>query len=150
MRSAVRSELAGYWTWAVRRPWLWLDRDLQELAIVTMARARHALRDGELVSKTAVLDDLAAPPWLARAIRARRAGTGGRSPFCSHRSAASSHWRGWDVERRTHSRQRASAAALSEASPRSKSLPTARSKNSRPASAMTGLRRPDIVHTTRV
>ena len=46
-------------------------------------------------------------------------------------------------------RQRDSAAALSEARPRSKSLATALSKKSRPASAITGLRRPDIVQTTR-
>jgi Nucleotidyltransferase domain len=80
VRAAVVAELDGYWTWAVRRPWLWLDRDLAELGLVTMARARHALAHGELVTKTAVLDDVAAPRWLARWVRARRAGVLTRVP----------------------------------------------------------------------
>jgi predicted nucleotidyltransferase len=80
VRAAVVAELDGYWTWAVRRPWLWLDRDLAELGLLTMARTRHALEHGELVTKTAVLHDVAAPRWLARRIRARRAGVLTRVP----------------------------------------------------------------------
>jgi hypothetical protein len=32
VRDATRAELIGYWTWAVRRPWIWLDPRLPILA----------------------------------------------------------------------------------------------------------------------
>ena len=33
VRAAVRAELAGYWTWAVHRPWLFLSPDLADLHV---------------------------------------------------------------------------------------------------------------------
>lgn len=80
LRAAVRSELAGYWTWAVRRPWLWLSPSLADLGLVTMARARHTLATGELVTKTAALDLVRGPDWLVGQLRRRRAGEPARSP----------------------------------------------------------------------
>jgi hypothetical protein len=80
LRSAVRAELAGYWTWAVRRPWLWLSPALADLGLVTMARARHALATGELMTKTAALDLVRAPGWMVEQLRRRRGGEPARSP----------------------------------------------------------------------
>ncbi|RJQ66663.1 hypothetical protein D5S17_35120 [Pseudonocardiaceae bacterium YIM PH 21723] len=72
VRDAARAELAGYWTWAVRRPWLWLDPGIADLGLTSMARARHALRTGELLTKSAAVEQAAAPPWLVDQLRARR------------------------------------------------------------------------------
>ncbi|MBB6626315.1 nucleotidyltransferase domain-containing protein [Nocardioides sp. KIGAM211] len=80
VRYAVRADLAGYWTWAIHRPWLWLDTAFADLSLTTMARARHTLATGTLLTKTAALDHLAAPPWLRDQVRARRNGTRVRSP----------------------------------------------------------------------
>lgn len=91
LRSAVRAELAGYWTWSVRRPWLWLDPALADLGLVTMARARHALATGELITKTAALDTVAGPAWLIDQLRSRRAGSTVRSPRLRTGTLA---WRG--------------------------------------------------------
>jgi hypothetical protein len=93
VRAAVRAELEGYWTWAVRRPWMWLDQGIADLGLVTMARARHALAHGELATKTAVLHDLAVPPRLARQVRARRTGDAPRSPLLLRPWAAAYAWR---------------------------------------------------------
>jgi hypothetical protein len=79
VRAAVRAELAGYWTWAVRRPWLFLRTDLADLALLSMARARHAGRTGELVTKTEALSGVRAPEPVVDGIRERRDG-GGRPP----------------------------------------------------------------------
>jgi hypothetical protein len=38
VREAARAELAGYWTWAVRRPWLWLDPVIADLVLQRHSR----------------------------------------------------------------------------------------------------------------
>lgn len=80
VRAAVRSELDGYWSDAVRHPWWLLDTDLAELAIVTMARARHALATGQLITKTAAIARLDVPAALASEVRMRREGARVTSP----------------------------------------------------------------------
>jgi hypothetical protein len=74
LRAAAHAELTGYWAWAVRRPWLWLDPDLAELGLTSMARGRHALGDGELLTKTRAIEQAYAPAWLIDLLRARRCG----------------------------------------------------------------------------
>jgi len=73
VRAAARAELTGYWTWALRRPWVWFEPTLADLSLTTMARVRHTLRTGELVTKSAALGEIV-PPWLAERSAARRAG----------------------------------------------------------------------------
>jgi len=80
LRAAVREELAGYWTWAVHRPWLWLDPAIADLGLITMARARHTLATGELLTKTAAIAHVDAPARLVEQLRHRRAGSTVRSP----------------------------------------------------------------------
>lgn len=74
VRRAARVELCGYWRWAVRRPWIWLDPMIADLGLTSMARARHTLRTGELLTKTASIDQVRAPDWLVDQLRARRRG----------------------------------------------------------------------------
>jgi hypothetical protein len=80
VRSAARAELTGYWRWAARRPWIWLDPTIADLGLTSMARGRHALRDGTLLTKTEAVEQSAAPPWLKAQLRARRQGDEVRSP----------------------------------------------------------------------
>ena len=95
VRRAVRSELLGYWSLAVRRPWWWLDPSLADLGLLTMARARHTWRTGRLLTKTAALDLVHAPAPLVADLRARRDGEPVRSP------RATSAWAAWSDARRT-------------------------------------------------
>jgi hypothetical protein len=77
IRCAARQELDGYWTWASRRPWLWLATEQVDLAVTTMLRARHTVQTGELITKSAALSRPSAGPAPARllaAVRARRDG----------------------------------------------------------------------------
>lgn len=101
VRRAARAELAGYWTTAVRRPLWWWDPALVDLGLTTMARARHALATGELLTKTAALETLRAPDWLREQVRARRDGVDVRSPRL--RAAAIA----WSDARRTTADARA-------------------------------------------
>ncbi|MCZ7439033.1 nucleotidyltransferase domain-containing protein [Micromonospora sp. WMMC241] len=80
VRAAARAELTGYWAWAARRPWLWLDPDLADLGLTSMARGRHALRHGDLIGKSAAMPAVAAPAWLVDHVRARRRGEAVTSP----------------------------------------------------------------------
>ncbi|MGW9195752.1 nucleotidyltransferase domain-containing protein [Micromonospora chersina] len=80
VRAAARAELTGYWAWAARRPWLWLDPTLADLGLTSMARGRHALRHGTLLTKTAAVEAAAAPPWLISQLAARRRGEPATSP----------------------------------------------------------------------
>jgi hypothetical protein len=74
IRGAARAELRGYWAWAIRRPTLWLAPDFAELSLITMARARHALRTGELITKSEAIERASWPDWLSRKLTLRRRG----------------------------------------------------------------------------
>jgi hypothetical protein len=80
VREAARAELAGYWAWAARRPWFWLDPAMADLGLTSMARGRHAVRTGGLLTKTQAIEQAAAPAWLIDQLRARRHGQDTRSP----------------------------------------------------------------------
>lgn len=80
VRAAARAELAGYWTWAARRPRLWLDPVIADLGLTSMARGRHTLATGELLTKTRAVERVDAPAWLIAQIRARRLGEQVSSP----------------------------------------------------------------------
>jgi hypothetical protein len=80
VREAARAELTGYWAWAARRPWVWWDPVMADLGLTSMARGRHALRDGALLTKSAAVERAAAPAWLRDQLRARRRGENVRSP----------------------------------------------------------------------
>jgi len=80
VRDAARAELIGYWTWAVWCPWIWLDPAIVDLGLTTMARARHALRTGALLTKTEAIEHVNAPAWLIDHLRARRRGDDVTSP----------------------------------------------------------------------
>lgn len=101
VRRAARSELLGYWSLAVRRPWWWLDPSLADLGLLTMARARYTWATGELVTKTVALDHVEAPSRLVADLRARREGGDVRSPRVSTARAA---WR--DARRTTAAARR--------------------------------------------
>lgn len=77
VRAAARAELDGYWRGALRRTWEWLDIDMQDLALTTAARAEHAGRTGELITKSAAIEELprlGVPGWLVDRTRTRRDG----------------------------------------------------------------------------
>ncbi|MBF4162207.1 nucleotidyltransferase domain-containing protein [Nocardioides sp. CBS4Y-1] len=74
VRHAALEELTGYWTVAARRPWWWLDPSIAELGLTSMARGRHALETGALLTKSAAIDVVDAPAWLRSDLRARRDG----------------------------------------------------------------------------
>lgn len=95
VRAAARAELTGYWSWAVRRPWVWLDPAIVDLGLTSMARARHALRTGVLLTKSAAIDQVDGPTWLVDDVRARRRGEDRTSP----RLRAAAH--AWRDARRT-------------------------------------------------
>ena len=95
IRTAARAELTGYWAWAARRPWLWLDRDLADLGLTSMARGRHGLDHGELLTKTRAIERAHAPAWLIEQLKARRRGETVSSPRL--RTA----WIAWRDARRT-------------------------------------------------
>jgi hypothetical protein len=95
IRVAARRELTGYWATAAARPWWWLDRTMIDLGLTSMARGRHALLTGQLLTKTAAIDVADAPSWLIEQVRVRRLGGDERSPLL--RSA----WHGWRDARRT-------------------------------------------------
>ncbi|GIF43931.1 nucleotidyltransferase domain-containing protein [Actinoplanes xinjiangensis] len=95
IREAARAELDGYWSWAVRRPWIWLDPVIADLGLTSMARGRHALRTGDLLTKTRAIEQAAAPAWLIDQLRARRRGEDISSPRL--RTA----WIAWRDARRT-------------------------------------------------
>jgi hypothetical protein len=80
VRAAALAELCRYWAWASRRPWMWLDPTTADLGLTSMARARYTARTGQLLSKTAALDQIHAPEWLIDQLHARRQGEQLRSP----------------------------------------------------------------------
>lgn len=83
VREAARAELTGYWTWAARRPTLWLDPVIADLGLTSMARGRHTLATGELLTKTRAIEQADAPAWLIDQLRSRRRGEDVTSPVCA-------------------------------------------------------------------
>ena len=80
VREAARAERTGYWTWAARRPWLWLDPVMAVLGLTSMARGRYTMANGALLSKTQAVEQADAPAWLVNQLRARRRGENATSP----------------------------------------------------------------------
>jgi hypothetical protein len=80
VRAAAVAELNHYWAWAVRRPVMWLDPVIADLGLSSMARARYTLSTGELLTKSAAIEQAAAPAWLVADLRARRRGERVTSP----------------------------------------------------------------------
>jgi hypothetical protein len=77
---AVRTELAKVWLPASRRRLRWYDDSWVDLGLTTLARARAAIRDGELLTKTQAIARLAefgVPEWLRRDVLSRRRGWAG-------------------------------------------------------------------------
>jgi len=80
VRSAARAEICGYWAWAAHRPWMWLNPLIADLGLTSMARGRHSLRTGALLTKTQAVESAGAPRWLIEQLRARRRGQEVASP----------------------------------------------------------------------
>lgn len=96
VRVAARAVLCGYWAWAARRPCMWLNPVIADLGLTSMARGRHALRTGKLLTKTQAIGEADAPPWLIDHLRARRRGERVVSPRLR------TGWIAWrDVQRTT-------------------------------------------------
>jgi hypothetical protein len=74
VRQAAYAELCGYWAWATRRPLMWLNPVIADLGLTSMARGRHALATGQLLTKTQAIEQANAPAWLRAQLRARRRG----------------------------------------------------------------------------
>lgn len=74
VRRAARAELCGYWACAARRPLWWLSPVIADLGLTSMARGRHALETGQLLTKTQAIERAHAPAWLNDQLRARRQG----------------------------------------------------------------------------
>lgn len=95
VRAAARAEVTGYWARAAAHPWWFLEPVMVDLGLTAMARGRHAIATGELLTKTAAIDAARAPDRLRRDLRARRRGEPVTSPRV--RSA----WVAWRDARRT-------------------------------------------------
>lgn len=95
VRDAARAELCGYWGWAAHRPLMWLNPVIADLGLTSMARGRHALRTGALLTKTRAIEAADAPPWLISQLRARRRGEDVASP------RVRTGWIAWRDARRT-------------------------------------------------
>ncbi|MGH3472746.1 MAG: hypothetical protein ACRDPG_11985, partial [Nocardioidaceae bacterium] len=80
VREAARAELTGYWAWAVRHPTFWLDPVIADLGLTSMARGRHTLATGQLLTKTRAIEQAHAPTWLVTQLQARRRGEDVTSP----------------------------------------------------------------------
>lgn len=80
VRSAARAELCGYWARAASKPLWWLSPVIADLGLTSMARGRHALSTGRLLTKTEAIDQAHAPKWLKDQLRARRQGRPVTSP----------------------------------------------------------------------
>lgn len=95
VRAAARAELEVYWARTSRWPWAWLDPELADLSLTAMARARHTVRTGRLLTKTEAIEQLRAPDRLVDQLRSRRCG----KPVHSPRLATA--WTAWRDVRRT-------------------------------------------------
>ncbi|MFE7227885.1 nucleotidyltransferase domain-containing protein [Nocardioides sp. NPDC057577] len=96
IRRASREEVCGYWAKAVRHPAWWiLEPEVAELGLTAMARGRHAVEHGRLLTKTAAIAHADAPAWLRDRLRERRRGD--PAPLPRLRTA----WIAWNDARRT-------------------------------------------------
>jgi hypothetical protein len=110
VRRAARAELCGYWVHAARRPRWWLNPVIADLGLTSMARGRHALQTGQLLTKTQAIEQAHAPAWLKDQLRARRQGqpvpssaadqTAWPGPSLAGSSLAGSKWRRSELRRR--------------------------------------------------
>jgi hypothetical protein len=100
VREAARAEVTGYWAWASRRPRMWLHPVIADLGLTSMARGRHALATGQLLTKSDAIEHAAVPAWLRDQLRARRRGEEVSSP--RYRTG----WIAWRDARRTVSAAR--------------------------------------------
>jgi len=80
VRRAAHAELCGYWAQAARWPLWWLNPVIADLGLTSMARGRHALQTGQLLTKTQAIERAHAPAWLKDQLRARRRGEPVASP----------------------------------------------------------------------
>ena len=80
VREAARAEITGYWARAARHPQWWLNPVIADLGLTSMARGRHALASGALLTKTDAIERANAPSWLIEQLRARRLGEDVTSP----------------------------------------------------------------------
>ena len=80
VRRAARAELCGYWAHAARHPLWWLNPVIADLGLTSMARGRHALQTGQLLTKSQAIERAHAPAWLKDQLRARRQGQRVASP----------------------------------------------------------------------
>jgi hypothetical protein len=104
VRNAARAELSGYWSYAARRPLMFRRLPVMvDLGLTAMARGRHAVAAGELLTKTAAIEQARAPEWLRDDLLARRRGETRISPAWRAGYAA---WR--DVRRTTSAVARSS------------------------------------------
>lgn len=95
-RLAAQMELVGYWSWAARHPRMfWRHPVMVDLGLTSMARARHQIWTGELLTKSAAIEHAAAPEWLKAQLRSRRLGQDIRSPRLR------TGWIAWQDARRT-------------------------------------------------
>jgi hypothetical protein len=77
LEAAARAELSGYWSGAVRKPWVWLEDVYVDLGLLTLARVEATLTDGRLITKREALtrlDRFGVPGELVREIAGRRRG----------------------------------------------------------------------------
>jgi hypothetical protein len=95
VRRAARAELCGYRAYAARRPLWWLSPVIADLGLTSMARGRHALETGQLLTKSQAIEQAHAPAWLKDQLRARRHGR----PVASARVRTA--WIAWRDARRT-------------------------------------------------
>ena len=112
VRRAARAELCGYWARAARRPLMWLNPVIADLGLTSMARGRHALETGQLLTKTQAVEQANAPAWLRAQLRARRRGEQVVSPRARTALIA------WRDARRTVARAGGSGSAGDQASGR--------------------------------
>ncbi|TQL67311.1 hypothetical protein FB381_1185 [Nocardioides albertanoniae] len=72
-----------------------LESEIAELSLTAMARGRHAVEHGRLLTKTAAIEQADAPAWLCDRLRERRRGD--LAPPPRLRTA----WIAWNDARRT-------------------------------------------------
>jgi hypothetical protein len=106
VREAARAEICGYWAWASRRPLMWLSPVIADLGLTSMARGRHALAAGSLLTKSEAIEQTAAPDWLIEQLRARRRGEEVVSP------RVRAGWIAWRDVRRTATAARRAQTCL--------------------------------------